>query len=256
MGSDNTNRLFTIEKLPIRYLVIPKCACTYVKNVMWSMQNGLTHNTPLRIHDSDSVFLRASNFGLTTDEIANEEFAFTVLRNPIDRFYSLYTDKVIGRGREKFVPLRANLIKGGYFIENPNSIVEHQKNCEILIGWIAENLEGGTSLRSDSHWTPQSYRNNIIREFKLKVLLVNDLRDQLNILLRTLDPNIDRILLSGEKNRSVKSFKQSQIIDKKLRKKINLLYSDDREMFLKAKEMWTKLKMENIDYTDVPRLYE
>jgi hypothetical protein len=106
----HTSRLFTSRRYPIHYLVIPKCGCTFIKNVLWHLENDASHGNALRIHDDDNYFQRADALGLTAEQIIMREHAFTVVRNPIDRFFSLYSDKVVGKGHARFVPLRKVLV--------------------------------------------------------------------------------------------------------------------------------------------------
>ena len=239
MSEDRANRLFTISSYPIRYLVIPKCACTFTKNLLWFLENRMMHDNPRRVHDDDAQFIRASDLNLSREQLLREEYAFSVLRNPVDRFFSLYTDKVVGNGYRRYVPLRTTLASKYGLKTESLSAADHTRNCEILIDWLEENLRSEVDLPKEAHWTPQSYREGIIREFDLKILLVGQLNQQLSTLLHPLIPEIDEVLSSLEQNRSTKPFPKGEILKPSLRKKINAVYSRDRELFELTKEAWS-----------------
>lgn len=248
-----TNRLFTIRQANVRYLVIPKCACTFVKNVLWRLEHSSGYSTPLRIHDADEKFLRVSDLGLTIEDIAKEDFAFTVIRNPVDRFFSLYTDKVIGEGHKNYVPLRAVLTtKYGLNIK-PVTIEDHTRNCEILVSWIQRNLTDEIDLQKDAHWTPQSYRKNIIKSCRLKLLLVNDLKRHMKLLLHPIAPNISDLMQEVEENKSRRSFPKGAVLTTELRKKINSVYGEDRKLFLYTRDAWEKIETSHLTYKHIPR---
>ena len=238
MSQSQAHRLFTIGAYPLRYLVIPKCACTYIKNLLWYLENRQLHPNQRRVHENDSKFLRADQIGLSDDQLASESFAFTVLRNPVDRFFSLYTDKVVGPGHNNYVPLRRVLHERHGLNLEASSALEHSRNCGILIEWLGENLKSEVDLPKDAHWTPQSYREGLIRRFDLRLLLVNDLRRQLGVFLRPMVSDIDDVLELLEKNKSEKQFPLSQILSPQLRNEINSVYKRDRELFNLTNAAW------------------
>lgn len=253
MSSAQTNRLFTTHKVPLRYLVIPKCGCTFVKNLLWRLEHGADHAVPLRVHDDDSQFLRADALGLTEDVIRGEQHAFTVVRNPVDRFFSLYTDKVIGPGWKRYVPLRETLAKGYGLNPEASSVADHQANCEILIDWLARNLRDEVDLPKEAHWTPQSYREGLMRAFDLKLLVLNDVTAQLACLSRDIVPDIATTLSGLEANRSAKPVQKGAVLVPELRKKINAVYKQDRALFQAAKAAWEGLDPATSPGTDIPR---
>jgi len=236
-----THRLFTLRRYPIRYLVIPKCGCTFVKNLLWRLEHGETHPNPLRIHDADPEFLRASDLDLGEVSIRQEEYAFTVLRNPIDRFFSLYTDKVIGDGYKTFVPLRDALCEYGLNLQ-AETAKDHTRNCEVMADWLKDNLANGIDLEPEAHWTPQAYRLNVIRALDLKLMVSNQMNQQVEVLLSDLVPDLKESTSSLEMNRSRKPFEKGEIITQDLRKRVNSIYAEDRELFQKARDGWNSRK--------------
>ena len=238
--TQNAQRLFSSRTFPIRYLVIPKCGCTFVKNLLWRLDNGSNNPDPKRIHDRDTNFARASDFGLTTEELRREEFNFVVLRNPVDRFLSLYFDKVVGAGYKHFVPLRKVLQENHGLNVAATTAAEHLANCKILIEWIDHNLQTVNELERDSHWTPQSYRFGLVKEFDLKLLLTSGLDAKLNLLLSGVVPNIEEALSSLERYSSGSGLTKDDILDKALRARINQVYRRDRDIYELTKDYWSK----------------
>lgn len=231
-------RLFTIERFPIRYLVIPKCGCTFTKNLLWKLQYGEYYGNALRIHDRDQDFKRASDLGLNLLAVSQEDYAFTIIRNPVDRFLSLYNDKVVGDGHKNYVPLRRTLISKYSLKASPVTISDHQYNCEVLIEWLNSNLSQKIDLEPEAHWTPQSYRKNIIKQADLRLVLMNELNQNLSKLLAPLIPKIDDIIKLAERNSSKKEFEKQEVLNKALRQRINNVYSQDRRIY-QALKAWS-----------------
>lgn len=253
MSDNQTNRLFTTRKVPLRYLVIPKCGCTFIKNLLWRLEHGADHAVPLRVHDDDGQFLRADALGLTAQDIRAEAHAFTVLRNPVDRFFSLYTDKVIGPGWQKYVPLRKVLT--GYGLDpDAADLAAHQSNCDIMIDWLARNLKDEVDLPKEAHWTPQAYRKGLMEAFDLKLLLLNDVAAQLTCLARDIVPDIGDTLKGLEANRSPKPVSKGDVLTPELRKKINAVYAADRRLFMAAKRAWDGIDPATASPDRVPRI--
>ena len=169
------SRLFAVQTPRVLYLSIPKCGCTFVKNVLWFLENGSFHPTPKRVHDDDRSFKRASDLYAKFESIHLEPMAFTVVRNPIDRFMSLYFDKIIGPGQKNYVPLASLLAERRGLCLTPMTAKDHQYNFNVLIEWIQENLETAVNLPREAHWTPQMYRRNVMAAFNLKMLTVEKL---------------------------------------------------------------------------------
>ncbi|MEP5761931.1 MAG: sulfotransferase family 2 domain-containing protein [Litoreibacter sp.] len=244
-------QLFTSRVQPIHYLVIPKCGCTFVKNFLWTLESDRPHAKPIRIHDDDRDFLRADAAGLSVEDIVAREHAFTVLRNPIDRFFSLYSDKVVGDGWREYVPLREILAKNHGLDPEVQSIDGHRRNCEIMINWIGRNLNTPQEIENEAHWTPQSFRRELMDRFQLKLLLLNKLDQQLPVLLRDILPNVDQVMDNLERNKTTPQFARNEILDHGLRRKINKVYSSDLRLFNQTRKLWEERDPQAA--SDVPR---
>ena len=232
------DRLISVRDLPIRYLFIPKCGCTFVKNLIWRLDLGENYADPPRIHDRDAEFARASLFDLTVEDVRAEEHAFVVLRNPVDRFLSLYFDKVVGEGYRQFVPLRAVLRDHHGLNVDATEPQEHLRNCHIMIDWIEENVTGKNELARDAHWTPQHFRTDLIRAFDLKVLTLNGLDGRLSLLLSDIVPDIGQILKQLERYSTNSKTQKDHVLDSAIKTRINQVYKLDRENYEKLRDVW------------------
>ena len=233
--------LLSCRTYPIRYLVIPKCGCTFVKNLIWQLDHGTGYVNPPRIHERTRDFARVAQFNLTVEEVRAEPYSFVVLRNPLDRFLSLYFDKVVGDGYRKFVPLRAILRDKHGLNVDAKTPAEHTANCHILIDWIEQNLGSGTEIGRDAHWTPQAYRMETIRAFDMKVLSLSGLDDSLTMLLQPILPDIAETLGKLERYTTNTKEMKNQVLDAAIRARIGQVYQRDGDNYEKLREVWAKV---------------
>lgn len=244
--------LLSCKALPIRYLVIPKCGCTFVKNLLWRLDHGESYVNPPRIHERTRDFARVAQFNLTVDEVRAEEHCFVVLRNPVDRFLSLYFDKVMGQGYRKFVPLRAVLRDNHGLNIDPLTPEDHLRNCHILIDWIEENLARPNEIGRDPHWTPQHFRMETIRAFDMKVLMLSGLDASLTMLLSDIVPDIAQILGNLERYTTNSDGMKNKVLDQSMRDRINQVYKRDQENYDRLRMVWAEAKPQTA--REIPRV--
>lgn len=239
MEVDITRSLFVTNRYPrIQYLVIPKCGCTFVKNLLWRIDHGVFHSNPPRVHDSDELFPRAIDVGFDEASIRENTLSFTVFRNPVDRFFSLYFDKVVGGGFKRFVPLRDILVSNHGLCLDASTALEHQRNCMILLDWIESSLAGDAELPVDPHWTPQGWRMPIIKRFNLKILMLGNLQRDLDLLLKPLIPNAKKLINGIERNNSVKPISREHLLNDDIDARIAEIYHHDKWLTYKAWKYW------------------
>ncbi len=246
-----TQKLFTITRYPIRYMVTPKCGCTFVKNLMWRLEYGEFYHSPMTIHDQDGVFPRAVDLGLTEEQVRAEDYAFMAVRKPVDRFFSLYAEKVIGEGWKRYIPLRQLLVDQYGLNPAANTPRQHTENCLILSKWIRANLKDKIDLEPEAHWTPQNYRSFVFVPTDLKVLLVSQMTEHMSVLLKPIVPDIDDIIPQLERNRSPLGVMKKDILTEELRQDVNDIYRRDWKIFFAAKQAWAKGVTTN---ADIPRI--
>ena len=251
-----SKRLFAVDNPRIYYLVIPKCGCTYVKNVLWRISRDQFFPNQRRIHDVDALFLRAPDVESDPDRIRSASHAFTVVRNPIDRFLSLYFDKIVGAGRENYVPLYKTLTERRGLIGDPVSLQDHQFNLECLADWIGENLSSMVDLAPEAHWTPQSYRANIMSSFNLCILDIDFLQIGLELMLSPMVRGVHEILAAADQNQSERTEAKGRILTVGIRRKVNAIYSVDRRIHRLAKSRWEQILGQQGNDVSLPRFLE
>ena len=232
-------RLLSCRNLPIRYLFIPKCGCTFVKNLLWRLDNGKIYPNPTRIHDVMDEFARASQFDLTVEQVRAEDHCFVVLRNPVDRFLSLYFDKVVGEGYKKFVPLRETLKNYGLNVEARDP-ADHTRNCMIMIDWIETNLTTNNELPRDAHWSHQHWRGDTIKGFNMKMITISNLNSRLWLLLSDIIPDVEEIISQMERYATNSKDRKESVLDATVKNRINKVYRRDREIYEKLRDVWRK----------------
>jgi hypothetical protein len=231
-------RLLTTDNYPIRYLPVQKCGCTFVKNVLWTLQFGSAHPNQVRVHDDEAKIPALEMTPENAAKIRTEDKAFIVIRNPAQRFTSLYFDKIMGSGRTLFPPLATLLAEKKGLSLDAATIEDHRRNCAILIDWIEENIESGTDLKKNPHWTPFTSKAKMARSFNLKVLLTSHLTHQLT---RVLGPEIAALvpsLSTMERNSSTKSEDLSDLLDRNLKGRIKSVYREDQNAYALTRSFW------------------
>lgn len=237
------DRMFSTRRFPeLHYFPITKCGCTFVKNLLWRIDHGRDHEDALRIHRYNHLFPKAGQMGRAIEQIRQMPYSFVILRNPVDRFLSLYFDKVIGPGAERFVPLRRVLLEGYGLIPDPADIEEHRANCHVLLGWLDKSLNGDAELPRDTHWAPQVQHFPIIRTLNPKVMLLDDLVAKLQVFLAPLIPEIAQLLRGVERNAAPRPVSPRALMTEELREGINELYARDARAVCRVAQYWEREK--------------
>jgi hypothetical protein len=138
------------------------------------------------------------------------------------------------------VPLRKVLEENHGLRVDVTSIDGHRANCEIMINWLARNLEEPQEIDNDAHWTPQSYRQNLMKMFRLKTLMLQKLDTQLPLLLGDVVPDIGAVMKGLERNKTSAGVTRDDVLDKELRTRINEVYSADRKLFNQTRKLWVE----------------
>lgn len=236
----NARRFFTTRRYPIFYLQITKCGCTYLKNLLYYLDHDHPHEAGRFIHDHSNDLIRAD--GRDPQVIAEARHVFTVLRNPVDRFFSLYFDKIHGAGPQNFGALRRVLAHDIGLDLAPDLTPEgHRANAEALIDWIALNLDDETPEPMNPHWKPQHLRLAKLEGFSAFRMTLDGLDWQLPWFLRGVVPTIENAMAAvKERNVSVRAQLQESVLTPALRARIREVYAQDTENYETARARWAK----------------
>jgi hypothetical protein len=231
-------RMLTLRSAPVYYLPITKSGSTYLKNLFYYLDHADEHVSGIDIHSHADDLVRAKAGDEET--IRHSPYAFAVLRDPADRFLSLYFDKIYGDGPNSFADIRAYLADEiGLDLARDLDAAAHRENCNRFIDWIALNLSFKTDMPINHHWRRQSSRLQRVDTLSLTHLTLDGLSWQLPLLLGAVVPNIKqamKVVMSD--NRTDKPFARAEVLDAALMGKIEAVYSTDKKLHQQASQKW------------------
>ena len=246
-GRTQAQRMLTLHSAPVYYLPITKCGSTYLKNVFYYLDHANEHVSGIDIHANSDDLIRANSGD--EDAIRRSSYAFAVLRDPVDRFLSLYFDKIYGDGPNNFDDVRAYLAEEiALDLERDLDAKAHRENCVRFIDWLALNLSFKTDVPVNPHWRRQSSRLQRVNTLNLTHLTLDGLDWQLPLLLGDVVPNIRQAMeVVQANNRTDKPFTRAEILDAELLGKIEAVYSSDKELYQQASrksQLWLRYHVE------------
>jgi hypothetical protein len=249
-----THRLFSTRNYPIRNLSVLKCGATQVRNLFYLLDHSIPFHTPNKIHGLNDTFLRASDFQLTDADVAAEQHAFFVMRHPTRRMLSLYFDKVLGS--QQLGQIRRMMMLDPLVDLDTKTVNGHLKNCFAFLDILERAMSDPDLLPRNQHWQMQTSRIGVIKQCKLKVLLLENLDQHLEILLQDIVPDIAQKLAQlRAKNASVKVVKPNDLMTSELIDRCAQVYVDDQTHYFSAVEKWALVDLETATSVDVPRLF-
>ena len=180
---------YKLAVAPVYMATVTKCGCTFLKNLFYFLNTGELHRAGGKIHNHEASLLKASEED--HDAILNSPYSFIVLRDPMDRFLSLYFEKIYGQGPHAMAWFQAEVGEKIGLDYNPElDLGGHQKNALRLAEWIGQNLAGQTDQNMDFHWRRQSMKYNSVKGFEPKIITMENLDQKLISLLQPVVPDI------------------------------------------------------------------
>lgn len=228
----------TTDRYPVFYLQITKCGCTFLRNLIYTLDHDQPHPDALRIHAHDDDFMKAAM--VPNWLLRKSPYVFTVVRDPVDRFLSLYFDKFADVSSPYDKKMRANVSEAaGLQVTSDSDLTGHRENCLKTLNWLAKNLAGETDVKINAHWQRQSHRISRAKDLPLKFLTLEGLGWQLPQLLEPVIPDIRNVMASVKsRNVSPKLFSRDEILTPEIAETIEIIYLKDAETFANAKANW------------------
>lgn len=230
-------RVISAGNLPLYSVTTPKVGCTYLKNLFYILEHGKAYNSPSLIHGSGEN----ARQDLTKAELA-AAVSFFVVRDPTDRFFSLYFDKIYGSGPQAFQWITKRLIEKRGFVAGPDvSLAQHQQNCMGLLGYLEHKFATQSPEQLNPHWRPQIIAAKRVLPFGLKPLLLENLEEQLRQIAGNRISNLNQAMARvPERNRTKRAYTNLEILTPKMAQRISTLYSDDQALYERVKSGWAK----------------
>jgi len=229
---------YTTNRYPLFYLVIAKCGCTFLRNLIWYLDHDALHPDSANIHAHDEDLPKATL--VPREEIQGSPYAFAVVRDPIDRFLSLYFDKLVTFRRPQDKWMHDLLVAQAGLETGPDLDIEaHRRNCLKALEWFAANLDGKTDEKVNPHWQRQSVRLAQAQGIDLRLVTLDGLGWQLSQVLAPLIPDIaDRMQAVRERNTSPKPLSRAQILTPEIATAVLATYPEDAEIWARSRAHW------------------
>ncbi|MBL4806224.1 MAG: sulfotransferase family 2 domain-containing protein [Rhodobacteraceae bacterium] len=223
--------------LPLHCVVNLKAGSTFLRNLFHVLAHGELYTDPNMIHESEHQVMQS----LSIDELAHD-ISFFVIRNPIDRFFSLYFDKIISAPPRNFPWVTARMAKNWTFHAGPKLTIEqHRENCLSLISFIKFRFNMHPMDAVNPHWKPQTEVVKRAIKFGLTPLLQENLSAQLIQISGDRIPGLDdAIALVGHRNKSTRTVFAKDILTPRIRRLISELYEADVALYKLLKSGWTE----------------
>jgi len=156
--------VIAMDRYPLVYYNVPKCACTTIKNVMYQLEYGEPFPEPLDVHRSIAtgrVLVGRHQPERLLTALATRRISFTFVRHPLRRAYSCFNEKIFQESAHSFRDLRNGVLRDTFGIRfpaegEPYDAAAHARNFARFLEFVGQNAAGQTEVRQDAHWLPQA----------------------------------------------------------------------------------------------------
>jgi len=230
--------LFTTRRHPLFYLQITKCGCTFIRNLLYYLDHDQLHPDSGRIHSHPDDFLKADL--VPRRDIRDSPYLFAVVRDPVDRFLSLYFDKIADPENRFDEGMRRRVTKAaGLDTSADLDLAGHHANCLKTLDWFGRNLDGKDEGKPNPHWQRQSVRLMRTNGLLPRLLTLSGLSWQLPEILEPIIPDIrDKINAVRTRNISRKPFTKAEMLTPELARAVQAVYPQDTETFAQVQANW------------------
>ncbi len=222
---------------PFNCVIALKAGSTFLRNLVWVLDHGQPFSA-----DNRSFPAQLPSRELTREELA-AEVSFFVLRDPVERFFSLYFDKAIGDETTRFGWIAETLKANRTFHDGPDlTLDQHRENCHALTLYIKARLRGHADGPINPHWSRQITRMQGALRFGLQPLLLERLEPQLLQIAGGRIPALEAALdMVKSRNRTPRAVSAGDILTPALYADIVALYPEDIELYDLVKTGWEML---------------
>ena len=229
---------FTTQKYPLFYLQITKCGCTYMRNLLYYFDHGIAHPVGSRVHSFNQDFVKADS--IPTETLVASPYLFAIVRDPVDRFLSLYFDKIANLENEHDAAMRRRVTRmAGLNLSPEMDLADHQHAALLTIIAFKRNLERGKKADINPHWQRQQERLAQTTGLGARLLTLEGLPWQLPRVLAPIIPDIaDQMAAVRVRNSSKKPFSHAEIATPKLVEMIHQVYAQDLETYQQVRTEW------------------
>ncbi|MFQ5437613.1 MAG: sulfotransferase family 2 domain-containing protein [Paracoccaceae bacterium] len=229
---------YTTRRYPLFYLQITKCGCTFLRNLLYHLDHGHMHGFADRIHSHENDFLKADL--IPRQDLVNSPFLFAVVRDPADRFLSLYFDKLANRNSRFDKKMRERVAKGAGLNPAPDpGLRGHRENAAKALEWIGRNLDRREGGRVNPHWQRQSVRLSRAKGLDARLLTLDGLSWQLPELLEPIIPDIrEQMDAVRVRNRSQRPHGRDEMLTPGFQAMVDAVYAEDAAIYRRASETW------------------
>jgi len=230
-------RVTSAQSQPFNCLISLKVGSTFLRNLIWVLDHGSPYSS-----DSRAIPEPIPSKDMTREELA-QEISFFVLRDPVDRFFSLYFDKVLGSEATRFNWIAETLTANRVFHNGPAlSIQQHRENCASLAKFIKSRLRGHAKGPINPHWNTQFKRMEAAVKFGLQPLMLDRLEPQLLQIANGRIPGLEAAMAQVKsRNRTPRVVASDEILTPDLYQDIAALYPEDIQLYDLVKTGWDLL---------------
>lgn len=156
--------LVTMDRVPLVYVNLPKCASTTIQNHLYFIGTGRVADNPYEI-DEDRTLRRSREAGdeahrLIERQIEDGALVFTFVRDPGRRAYACFHEKIMRDRPRSFNRIRGHLVEHWGLRppgpEDGTPLELQQENFLVFLRFVEANIAGQTEIRKDWNWCPQT----------------------------------------------------------------------------------------------------
>lgn len=210
---------------PLFYLPLTKTGSTQVLELAHRLEFGEDAVT-----GSDAVHRQSRHLPRGTHLVPGALPAgiliFSFARPPLDRFLSLYFDKIWNPGHPDPHPMMARFAELVGTRTDPGlSAAEHLDNCHRALDRIERSLTPGSDWQMNPHWAPQIRRFRLVDGLPLRLATLSGLNAKVMALLTDIDRQRAGDWAQGRANASRRA--QVRIDTDALAPRVNRIYAKD-----------------------------